>query len=329
LQLKVQPFGLRSSTASRKAVKGPVRVTQPGITKRGSVCTQAVVEELRHVTANGQGLELLLARAPTETANPPLLFIHGSYHGAWCWKENFLPYFADRGYNAYALSLRGQGKSDIVIDQLVAGTLDSHAKDIADLVDMFPKPPVVIGHSFGGLILQKYILNMGNDFPSQSTYPKLAGAVFLSCVPPSGNKNMVGRFFMKDVILSLKVTWGFIAKTFVKDPEACRELFFSKDLPEADLKKYQAELATCSPVRLMDLQDVNKQVPLPAPPANKPPVYVLGGADDVVVDIPAIEETAKYYGVQPVVVPGVAHDCMLDTRWKVVADKVEDWLATL
>ena len=36
----------------------------------------------------------------------------------------------------------------------------------------------------------------------------------------------------------------------------------------------------------MVLQDVNKQVPLPAPPPNLPPVFVLGGRDDVVVDVP-------------------------------------------
>ena len=29
----------------------------------------------------------------------------------------------------------------------------------------------------------------------------------------------------------------------------------------------------------------------------------------------AIEETAKYFKVQPIVMEGVAHDCMLDTRW--------------
>jgi hypothetical protein len=35
----------------------------------------------------------------------PLLFVHGGWHGAWCW-DNFLNYFADAGYRAVALSLR-------------------------------------------------------------------------------------------------------------------------------------------------------------------------------------------------------------------------------
>ena len=35
------------------------------------------------------------------TAKPPLVFIHGSFHGGWCWDEHWLPYFAARGYPSY------------------------------------------------------------------------------------------------------------------------------------------------------------------------------------------------------------------------------------
>ncbi|GAX83394.1 hypothetical protein CEUSTIGMA_g10819.t1 [Chlamydomonas eustigma] len=286
-----------------------------------------VVEDRRHVTADGQGLELLLARQNEDSGNPPILFIHGSYHGAWCWREKFLPYFASKGYNSYALSLRGQGRSDIVVDQLVAGTLDTHAQDIADLVAMFPRPPVVIAHSFGGLILQKYLLGVHNSRGVE--LPPLAGAAFLSSVPPSGNKNLVWRFLRKDLLLSLRVTYGFIAKTFTKDANACRELFFSRDLPETDLLRYQNELSKCSPVRLMDLQDVNKQVPLSKPEGELPPIFVLGGKNDVVVDEEAIQETAKQFAVDPIIVDDVAHDCMLDTRWEEVARRLENWLQNI
>ena len=42
---------------------------------------------------------------------PPLLFVHGGYCDAWFWEPYFLPWFAARGYPAYALSLRGHGAS--------------------------------------------------------------------------------------------------------------------------------------------------------------------------------------------------------------------------
>lgn len=40
--------------------------------------------------------------------NPPLVFVHGSYHAAWCWAEHWFPFFSSCGYDCYALSLLGQ-----------------------------------------------------------------------------------------------------------------------------------------------------------------------------------------------------------------------------
>ena len=40
--------------------------------------------------------------------NPPLLFIHGSYHAAWCWAEHWFPFFSTNGFDCYAVSLLGQ-----------------------------------------------------------------------------------------------------------------------------------------------------------------------------------------------------------------------------
>jgi len=39
-------------------------------------------------------------------------------------------------------------------------------------------------------------------------------------------------------------------------------------------------------------------------------------------------ETGKYFKVEPVILEGVAHDCMLDTRWLNVAGKLDSWLRT-
>jgi hypothetical protein len=57
--------------------------------------------------------------------------------------------------------------------------------------------------------------------------------------------------------------------------------------------RYQQQLAACSPIRLLDLRDMQKQVPLPAPPADCPPVFVLGGEDDKVLDVQAYKELAE------------------------------------
>jgi predicted esterase len=38
---------------------------------------------------------------------------------------------------------------------------------------------------------------------------------------------------------------------------------------------------------------MQKQVPLPAPPAGHPPVFVLGGEDDKVLDVQSYTELAE------------------------------------
>ncbi|MEW5318411.1 MAG: hypothetical protein WDW38_009635 [Sanguina aurantia] len=304
---------------------------------------------MRHLLPDGYGVEVL-RRVPAAhssldgaAVHPPLLFVHGSYHAAWCWAEHFMPFFADRGYACYAVSMRCQGNSDQVADVSVAGTLDSHARDLADLIELLPSPPIVISHSFGGLIMQKYILSMAasGDAASSSsgssisssisspiagTYPRLAGAAFLCSCPPTGNSSIVSRYLKSDLVLSFKVTWGFVTRSFARNVDACREMFFSSDLPDEDVRRYQQLLAASSLVRLIDLNDTNKQVPLAPPPPHMPPVFVMGSADDIVVDIPAVKELAQYYGCEPVVLPRLAHDCMLDTRWETAAAAIVAFL---
>jgi hypothetical protein len=51
---------------------------------------------------------------------------------------------------------------------------------------------------------------------------------------------------------------AFVGKSFARSLEEARFAFFSEDLPRGDLIRYQAQLAACSPVRLLDLAALNK-----------------------------------------------------------------------
>ena len=70
-----------------------------------------------------------------------------------------------------------------------------------------------------------------------------------------------------------------------------------------------------SPAALLDLKDLRSsgEIPLPRPSsaAGLPPVLVLGGSDDVIVDVPGLHETADWLNTEAVVLPGMAHDLML------------------
>lgn len=85
----------------------------------------------------------------------PVLFVHGTWHGAWCWEEHFVPWFRDRGYNARAVTLRHHDQHHVPGLRLTR--IRDYVADVTAAAAEMPSPPVVIGHSLGGFIAQKYL----------------------------------------------------------------------------------------------------------------------------------------------------------------------------
>lgn len=57
---------------------------------------------------------------------------------------------------------------------------------------------------------------------------------------------------------------------------------------------------------------------MPLPPKDHPPAFVLGGDEDVIVDIQALEESGEVYGVKPVILRNAAHDIMLVSYFLII-----------
>jgi non-heme chloroperoxidase len=69
-------------------------------------------------------------------------------------QERFFRYFAEAGYECFAVSLRGQGKSE-KRPGMKASSLTEHVRDLANVIAALPRQPVLLGHSFGGLVVQR------------------------------------------------------------------------------------------------------------------------------------------------------------------------------
>ncbi|KAI5079382.1 hypothetical protein GOP47_0004861, partial [Adiantum capillus-veneris] len=220
---------------------------------------------------------------------PTLVFLHGSYHAAWCWALHWLPFFASQGYDCFALSFLGQGQSDTPPSR-VGGTLQSHARDVAHFIrSRISKPPVLVGHSFGGLIVQQYLVHVAES-PLSATlegweepYPPLTGAVLACSVPPTGNGPLVQRYLRNKPIASIKVTLSFAAKLFAYNESLCKETFFSANMPLSLVQVYQKLLAKSSNVPLFNLKELNASLPVGDPVENAPPILVIGAENDFVV----------------------------------------------
>jgi pimeloyl-ACP methyl ester carboxylesterase len=278
---------------------------------------------------------------------PVLLFLHGSFHAAWCWSEHFFEYFAKLGYTVVAPSWRGTGGT-FAGDGVKKVKMSEHVADLEALLDRLPEltgsaskepvRPVLISHSFGGLAVMK-MLEKVPDRASQ-----LSGIVTMCSVPPSGNGKLTLRYLQRSLKDSWKITAGFAMKQCVKDSGLCRDLFFGGPtytrpdgnmedygVPDADLMRYQQYFARDSQATI-DLFNLVKQLPSfkaiegRAPFVDRlPPCMVVGATDDFIVDREGVEETAKYFGVTPTFVDS-PHDVMLGSRWKNTADTISKWL---
>jgi pimeloyl-ACP methyl ester carboxylesterase len=119
-------------------------------------------------------LEVIDKGSGSDSHPVPLLFTHGAWHAAWCWDEHFLGFFADKGSRALALSLRGHGSSSSP-KALRWSSFADYVDDVASIAAGRPARPVVIGHSMGGLVVQKFLESH-----------EAAAGVLLASGPPRG-----------------------------------------------------------------------------------------------------------------------------------------------
>jgi pimeloyl-ACP methyl ester carboxylesterase len=95
-----------------------------------------------------------------------------------------------------------------------SGTLSSHAADIAAVIRYISKAPVLVGHSFGGLIAQRYAINAATG---ESGYPAVRALAFLASSSPEGVD--YGRFIKRAPVMTAKVCFAD------NDPECmCRRV---------------------------------------------------------------------------------------------------------
>ena len=253
----------------------------------------------------------VITQEPVAEAHPtPLLFVHGMWHAAWCWSEYFLPYFAQRGYNSHALSFRGHGASE-GREQLRCTSVNNFVSDLAQVVEQLDSPPVLVGHSMGGLVVQKYL----------ETHQAPA-AVLLGSAPPKGLFPATLRIACRHPLIFLKVNLTFSLIHIVSTPELYKEAFFSAGKNGNELKKYHDKLQDESMRAYIDMLALN----LPHPEKVNAPMLVLGATDDNLISANEVEATAKSYNTHAKFFPDMGHAIMLDTGWQAVADSILDWL---
>lgn len=86
---------------------------------------------------------------------PPVLFIHGAFCRAQS-LANVIAAFEAAAYKTHAPDLRHHSPSlePSALNALATTSVKAYAQDLARQIDALSEPPVIVGHSMGGLIAQ-------------------------------------------------------------------------------------------------------------------------------------------------------------------------------
>ena len=166
------------------------------------------------------GLPVIALESAGTSRYPPLLIVHGAGHGAWCWAEHFLGFFADRGFDANVLEPARPRQGARARPAGVDVRCGLRGRRRAGCGGQ-PREPVVVGHSLVGLVVQQYLVR--HDPPPTA---------LLASAPPEGCsatrrgcfRTTLGRCY--SAFLN-----GDPAKLF-STPEHARRFLFSPDLGE-------------------------------------------------------------------------------------------------
>ncbi|MEM7333470.1 MAG: alpha/beta hydrolase [Chloroflexota bacterium] len=254
-------------------------------------------------------IDIISMRPTNQKFDTPLLFVHGAWHGNWCWAETFMPYFTERGFEVHALSLRGHDKSpaEKSIKWLRA---KDYVADVATAVKQLPKPPIVIGHSMGGYVVQKYL----------ETYfaPK---AILLASVPPSGVIGITLKILRTEPATFLKINLQQTLYPVVGTVANAKKQLFSPETPDSVVEKVFPKLQEESYGAFLDMLLFN----LPKPKKIQTPILVLGGTKDYIFSQEEVRKTAVAYNTEPKFFD-MGHNMMMEDGWETVADEMITWL---
>lgn len=249
---------------------------------------------------------------------PPVVMIHGGFCGPWAW-EDFAARFREAGYRVETPALRHHdgGKPPAA---LATTSLADYAADLETLIGKMKAPPILVGHSLGGLLAQMVAARC-----------EVAALVLLAPsapwgVPPS-------TLFEIGAAQGLMLRVGFwsmilepvfdIAVTHSLDrfPKEMRREIFEKLVPESGRAAFEVLHWGLDMARASEVDAAKVTCPL----------LFLTGENDRISPPGTVERTAALYkgGAQFEIVPDMSHWLVGEPGWEHVCDRSLAWLGSL
>jgi pimeloyl-ACP methyl ester carboxylesterase len=256
----------------------------------------------------------------------PLLLIHGLWLHASSWQP-WLDLAAEHGYAPLAPGWPGEAATVEEArrhPEAVAGLgVDDVTAHYAGIIRTLDSPPVVIGHSFGGLIAQKLL---GDGLVRAAVAVDPAQIKGVKALPPAqlrAGLPVLGNPANRRRAVSLTAAQFAYGFGNALPREESDELHARFTVPSPGRPLFEAAFANFTR---------NSPVAVATGNAGRGPLLLISGQADHTVPDVVTRSAYKLYGNSPAVTelkqfPDRGHSLVIDHGWPVVAGHVFQWLA--
>ena len=259
------------------------------------------------------------------TNRPPLMLVHGAWLSARSW-ENFADYFRDRGFTVSAPEWpRKHGD----VEQLREAAEELEGLGLTEIVDHYgsqikslEEPPVLIGHSFGGLIVELLLdRGLGRAGVAMSPAPP-KGILVLPFSSLKAAAPALAHPSKRHGVVPLTLeefTYGFVNTFSPEDASAAYERYA---VPETGQIFYEAGFANFHLHPPTEVHFKN---------GDRAPLLIVGAEKDHTVPASLSHKQFEKYAKSDartdyIELPGRPHLMMVGEGWEDVAARIESWL---
>jgi pimeloyl-ACP methyl ester carboxylesterase len=263
---------------------------------------------------------------PTANSNlMPVVFVHGLWLHGESWNK-WMEFFREKGYNAVAASWPGDSDTTEATRRNAGAVAGYGVTEIADHIagqlGAFEKKPILVGHSFGGLLVQ---ILLGRNLAAAAIAIDPAPIKGVIELPLSALRSafpVLGNPLNRRRAVSLteqQFRYGFT--NALREQEA-RELYAKYAMPAPGRPLFQAATATFNPKSATKVDVTN---------STRGPLLLISGAEDHTVPPALVRSALKVYGRSTAVTEikefaGRGHSLTIDSGWREVAEYCLAWL---
>lgn len=260
------------------------------------------------------------------TKKGTVVLVHGLWVTPLSW-ENFRRFYENLGYQVLAPAWPGitgtvadMRRDPSGLKGVGAGEVVAHYTKI---IRSLPEPPIIMGHSYGGVITQ-LLIDQGLG----------AAGVAIDSVPPKGiillplSTNLAlapallrPSTYRGTFLFTFEQWWRVFANT-LSETEA-RAAYEAQAIPASGRSIFQAALANLTPHAPTTINFRNN---------NRAPLLFIGGGKDVIMPASLNRKNFRKYHASSAVTaykefPGRSHYLIAERGWEEVADYALSWAA--